>query len=204
MQSVGKNASYVYLETMVRLFSGFLLWIFLSQISTPQVIGTSSALISLATIFATIASVGAPLGIPFFLGRIFTENRLQDARIFIYSSLLIVSIGLIVSSSIVFVTRDFFYNQFSAGLLILSVSLAASTAFANLFRSIMVASLKLKPLLKIVVASSIVMMAVAISLVLLGQGSSGIILGYVCSYALFSILLVIYMREQAFQPGFQL
>src|SRR5918994_287588 len=131
MQSVGKNASYVYLETMVRLFSGFLLWIFLSKISTP----------------------------------------------------------------IVFVTRDFFYNQFSAGLLILSVSLAASTAFANLFSSIMVASLKLKLLPKIVVASSIVMMAVAISLVLLGQGSSGIILGYVCSYALFSILLVIYMRN---------
>jgi O-antigen/teichoic acid export membrane protein len=195
MQSAGKNASYVYLETMVRLFSGFLLWIFLSQISTPQVIGTSSALISLATIFATIASVGAPLGIPFFLGRIFAENRLQDARIFVYSSLLIVSIGLIVSSSIVFVTRDFFYNQFSAGLLILSVSLAASTAFANLFRSIMVASLKLKLLPKIVVASSIVMMVVAISLVLLGQGSSGIILAFVCSNALFSILLVLYMRK---------
>jgi O-antigen/teichoic acid export membrane protein len=195
MQSVGKNASYIYLETMVRLFSGFLLWIFLTKISTPQVIGTSSTLISLATIFATVASVGVPLGIPLFLGRIFAENRLQDARIFVYSSLLIVSIGLIASSSLVIVIRDFFYNQFSADLLILSVSLAAFTSIANLFRSIMVASLQLELLPKIMIASSIVMMAIAISLVLLEHGPSGIILAYVCSYALFSILLIFYMSK---------
>jgi O-antigen/teichoic acid export membrane protein len=194
MQSIGKNASYIYFETIVRLFSSFLLWIFLTKISTPQVIGTSSTLISLANIFATIASVGIPLGIPLFLGRIFLDNRLQDARVFIYSSLLIVSIGLIASAFLVFVIRDFFYNQFSADLLILSISLAAFTTIASLFRSIMVASLQLELLPKIIIVSSIVMMTIAVGLVLLGLGPSGVIMAYSCSYALFSILLIYHIR----------
>jgi O-antigen/teichoic acid export membrane protein len=194
MQSIGKNASYIYFETIVRLFSSFLLWILLTKISTPQVIGTSSTLISLATIFATIASVGVPLGIPLFLGRIFLDNRLQDARVFIYSSLLLVSIGLMASTFLVFVIRDFFYNQFSADLLILSISLAALTAIANLFRSILVSSLQLELLPKIIVVSSIVMMTIAVGLVLLGQGPSGVIMAYSCSYALFSILLIYHIR----------
>jgi hypothetical protein len=84
-----------------------------------------------ATIFATIASVGVHLGVPLSLGRIFSENRLQDARAFIYSSSLIVSIGLIASTFLVFVIRNFYYNQFSANLLIFSISLAGFTAIAN-------------------------------------------------------------------------
>jgi O-antigen/teichoic acid export membrane protein len=195
MQSVGKNASYIYLETMIRLFCGFLLWIFLSKISTPQVVGTSSALISLATILSTIASVGVPLGIPLFLGKIFSENRFQDARIFVYASLLIVSLGLIASAFLLFIIRYSFYDQFSANLLVLSIILAASTAFATLFRSIMVASLQLRVLPKIITLSSTIMIAIAISLVLLEQGSSGVLLAYTCSYALFSILLVYYMNK---------
>jgi O-antigen/teichoic acid export membrane protein len=59
----------------------------------------------------------------------------------------------------------------------------------------MVASLQLRMLPKIMIASSIVMMVIAISLVLLQQGSSGIILAYACSYALFSLLLIFYMSK---------
>ena len=60
--------------------SDIIFWLFLSKIATPEVIRTSSAVISLATILATIVTIGIPNGIQRFLGKSFSEQKLEDTN----------------------------------------------------------------------------------------------------------------------------
>ena len=189
MQTVGKGAVYLYAETMLRLLSAYLLWILLSKLSTPEIIGTSATVISLASILATIASLGVPMAIPRLLGKSFSENDHGNASRFAKLSVLIVSIGTVLCSFIVFVTRDWVYSDLSTDMMILSLLLLASIAIATLLRSIMIATLEVKILPIFTTVSSLLMVTIAISLVLLGAGAVGVVIAYICFHTIFSVLL---------------
>jgi len=53
---------------------GYAFWYILSKITTPDVIGISSSLISLAIIFVSLASIGIPAGSQSFLGKMFLKK----------------------------------------------------------------------------------------------------------------------------------
>lgn len=188
-QAVGRGAAYIYFETVAAMISGYLLWIFLSKITTPEVIGNSSALTSMAIIFTTIASIGIPNGIQRFLGKCFAERRIVDAKMYTKASMILVFVGTCACSTILLVGKDRFFSDSDFLLVTASILLMGFSTMVILFRSILISSLKTKTLPITMIISSAVRISLTVVLVLIGAGTLGIIVAYLVAQIIASIPL---------------
>jgi O-antigen/teichoic acid export membrane protein len=189
-QAVAKGAVYIYFENIVATISGYLLWLFLSKVTTPEVIGTASVVVSLAAIFVSIVSIGITGSVPRFLGKSFSEQKLEDARVLVKSSLLLVLIGIFAGSIMILFAKDYWIlDTLDFSLIVLSILLMGSTAIANLFRYIVIASLKTKILVIQQIISSTTKIILAIILVLIGTGAVGLTSSFVFSQIITIILI---------------
>lgn len=189
---MAKGATYLYLETLIAMLSGYIFWIVMSKLASPEVIGTSSALVSLAVIFMTAATIGIPAGIQRFLAKSFAEQKIDDAKIYLRSSLILISVGIITSCFALLVTYIIFNEvlKLDFNLIIVAFIFVGSFAILTLFRSIIIASLKTKALPFAALLSTALKFILAIALVISGTGALGLTLGFTSFSVLGSILLV--------------
>ena len=171
------------------MFVGYLLWLFLSRITSPEVIGISSTVISLTIILSVIVDLGVSRGSTRFLGKSFSEGEISDARVFVKASILLVSSGVLVCVLAMLVFKDWIFPAISFDLFLTSILLVGSTAIFNLLRSFLIASLQTQSLPIIMAISSAFKVALTIFLVLLGTGALGITIGYMSAYLSAGILL---------------
>ena len=68
---MGKKATYLLVESTVGMVAGYVLWLVLSSLTTPTVIGIASTVISLSIIFSQIIDMAVPTGSTRFLGKSF-------------------------------------------------------------------------------------------------------------------------------------
>jgi O-antigen/teichoic acid export membrane protein len=162
----------------------------LSKISTTEVIGISSVAFSIAAVFASIGSIGVPLGVPRFLGKSFAEGAFGDVKVFVKSSLLITSVGVVISGYIIYAIRELIVANFSLDVLLVSILLTACTAIATLLRSIVIASLEVKTLPLAMTISSVLMIMMAIFFILSDIGALGVIVAYISYHIIFSSILL--------------
>jgi len=188
-QAVGRGAGYIFVETIVGFISGYLLWLVLTRITTPEIIGTSSTVVSLAGIFTTVATIGIPIGASRFLARYFHENNLEKATIFVKVSLILVCIGIFSSVTILIVVKDWINLSLDLTLIISAMVIIGSSAIGILLHSIVISSLKTKIIPKIMVVASSARTTMVIILVLAQAGALGIVVGYSLYQILASILL---------------
>lgn len=188
--SVGKGAIYLYVDTFASMISGYAFWIIVSKIATANTIGTSSAVVSFAGIVSVVCSIGIPYSIQRFLGKSFSEHKLEDAKLFVRTSLLLVSIGILICCAGILIVKDWISSIFNLdfNLLLLSILLIGSSALALLFRSIIIASLETRTLPTITIVSSVARIILTIFLILLGTGAWGLTLGYTFSQVVISVL----------------
>ena len=78
--SVGKGVAYLYIESITMLFSGYIYWLIISKITDPAIIGTSSTVISVVTIFVSIASIGVSGGIQRFIGKRYYDQQFREHK----------------------------------------------------------------------------------------------------------------------------
>lgn len=169
--------------------AGYILWLVLSSLTTPTVIGIASTVISLSTIFSQIIDLAVPTGSTRFLGKSFSEGNAEDTQVLVKGSLLIVCASIIVCSVLILVFKQWLTPAFGLDLTVILILLIGISVIVNLLRSILIASLKTKSLPKIMVISSIIRIVLAIVLVLLGAGAAGITTGYLIGFASATILL---------------
>lgn len=189
MEVVGKKASFIYLETIMGMSVGYFLWLFLSRLTTPDVIGISSTIISLATIFSVIVDLGVSRGSTLFLGKNFSEGRLEDAAIVVKSSLLLVFLAISICSLSIFVFRESVFPEIPIDLILVSILLMGSSAIYNLMRAFLIASLQTQRLPIVMLIGSVCKIILTIILILLGTGALGITIGYLSFYFLAAVLL---------------
>jgi O-antigen/teichoic acid export membrane protein len=187
-KTVGKKASYVYVETVIEMFVGYILWLFLSRITTPDVIGISSTVISLVIIFSVIADLGVSRGSTLFLGKSFSKEQSEDSRTFIKAALLLVCLGILACSLIILVLQEWIYPKISDDLVLMSILLVSAMAISILLRSILIDSLQTQLLPRIMIISSVTKIILTILLVLLGTGAIGITIGSLSAYISAGIL----------------
>lgn len=175
------------------MFSGYVFWFIISKITSVAAVGTSSAVISMATIFINIATIGIPIGVERFLGKSFSEKKLGNTKLFVESSAVLVSLGTLACCIAIIIFRDLIQSAFKidTSLMVLAILLVCSTSIYNLFRSVIISSLKTKSLPLIMIISTGAKIGLALALVLMGMGAFGITLGYTLFSILGSILLVI-------------
>jgi len=197
---IAKGAANIYFETTVGIFSGYILWFLLTKLTTPEVIGTSSTIVSIAAIFTTVVLIGVNQGVQRFSARSFSEHRLGDTQVIVLSSLVLLSMGILFGVIAIIVFKDWIYNvNLDYNLIILSILLVVSSGFATLFRSIMISFLYTKSLPRIMVITSLCKIILAIILVLNGTGPSGIIAAYISTKTMAAVLLAwavrIFLKE---------
>jgi O-antigen/teichoic acid export membrane protein len=185
---LGEGATYLYIETIVGLFLGFILWIVLANIVTPEIIGNSSTVISFSTIFATIGNFGVPIGVSHLLGKSLIEHRLEYSIAYVKTSVIIVLLGILATSSIILILRNAIYFL-DLALITLSILIVGTTCMATLFRYIVIATLDTKKLPVIILVSSGTKIILTIVLVLVGNGVIGITMGYLSYYVISCFLL---------------
>jgi O-antigen/teichoic acid export membrane protein len=168
---------------------GYAFWLILSKFTSPETVGISSSLISLATIFTTVASVGVPLGAQRFLGRMLLEKRFEDTILFVKSSFVIVSLGLVGSIFVILGSYDLIFDQFSSISVAASIILIAISTISILLRSIVIASLNTKKILLASTVSSAVKLLIVIILVSFETDVVRIIAAFSATPLLTSVLL---------------
>ncbi len=176
------------MEVIIGMFAGYILWLFLSKLTTPDVIGISSTVISLATIFSVIVDLGASRGSTLFLGKSFSEENTDEAKVLVKASLLIVCSGILVCGLAILVFKGSIYPNVSFDLILISILLLGFAALFNLLRSFLIASLQTQLLPVIIIVSSISKIALTIILILVGTGAIGITIGYLSAYISAAIL----------------
>jgi O-antigen/teichoic acid export membrane protein len=193
---VGKGAIYLYIQLISSMISGYIFLILLAKITTTEIIGTFSLLVSISEIFANIAMIGLPDSIQKFVGKSFLQYRQADAKVFVKISFIFLSIGVTTSCLVVLFFKDWLSNVFGIGfdLIIVIDLLIMSYAVYTVLYSIVVASLKTKVLPIIIIISSIAKVILALSMVLMGYGILGLTLGYTFfGQILSSVLLAVFI-----------
>jgi O-antigen/teichoic acid export membrane protein len=188
---VGKSAAYVYIETIAAMIIGYVFWIILSKITSAEVIGDASALISFTNIFAVVALIRIDEGVQRFLGKSFSEGNIDEVKLYVKASLFLVSVGILASSIAILLISTWIYDVYGIdfSLVLVAVILVASHTISGLLYSVVIASLKTKVLPKIMIVSSTAKLFVALILVLMGTGVLGLTIGYTINHIVSSILL---------------
>jgi O-antigen/teichoic acid export membrane protein len=191
---VGRGAVYLYIENISSMLFGYAFWFVLSRATTPEIVGISSSLISIAVIFVSIASIGVPLGAQRFLGKMLLEQRFEDALVYTKSSLLIVSIGLVASGLVILLSRNTLFSNFSLILVNATFVLIVTSTISVLLRSIIIASLDTKKILFASIISSAVKLFAVIILLSYGTGEVGVLIAFTTTPLLTSVLLAYDVR----------
>jgi len=191
--NVGRGAIYLFADTLISMCSGYVFWLVVSKIATTEIVGNSATAISLATIFITIAIMGVPTGVQRFLGKSFSEQKLQNVKVYLKASFFLTIIGSTASSFLFFIMIYLMHDIFRIDfyLLIVAITLLASSVTSILFRSIIISSLNTKMLPVVTIISTTARFVLVISLVFIGIGSLGVVAAYTILPVLASILLFI-------------
>src|SRR5437867_7684022 len=198
-QTVGRGAAYIYIEVIASLISGYIFWIIMSKLTTSESIGIISALFSMAGIVAVVASIGIPTGVQRFIGKSFSDKKLDEAKTLVSAALFLVCMGIAACSIAILIAQNWIHNifDFDLELILIAILFIGSYVLFMLFRSVVVASLKTKLLPIILISSSITKLIVAALLLLIGSGTVGLAIGFTSNYVLSSILLCIFvMRDR--------
>jgi O-antigen/teichoic acid export membrane protein len=199
-RTVGRGAAYIYIETIASLISGYIFWVIMSNITTSETIGISSTLVSLASIVAVIANIGIPTGVQRFLGKSFSDKKLEEAKTWVLIALFLITMGIAASSIAILILQNWIHVfDFDLELIFIAILFVGSSAISMLFRSVIIASLKTKSLPIIIIASSIVKLVLAVALLLIGTGAVGLTIGIASNYVLSSILLGIFVMRTIFK-----
>ena len=179
-RTFGRGAAYLYIETIAALISGYIFWIIMSKITTSETIGISSTLISLAGIVSVIASIGIPTGVQRFLGKNFSEKKLDEAKKMVSVALFLICMGIAACSIIMLIVQNWIHDifDFDLELILIAILYVGSAVLSMLFRSVVISSLNTKSLPIIIISSSIVKVSLAAILLLIGTGAVGLTIGF--------------------------
>ena len=181
------------------MFVGYFLWLFLSRITSPEVIGISSTIISIAVIFSVIVDLGVSRGSTRSLGKSFSDGQINDARVYVRASIILVCSSIAVCTLAIVVFRDHIYPSVPLDLVLTSILLVGATAVFNLMRSFLIASLQTQRLPLIMVMSSVFKVTLTVILILLGTGAIGITTGYLSAY-LSAIIFLFFTLVKILKP----
>lgn len=185
------------------MFSGYIFWLILTKITSTEVIGLSSAVLSMSGIFTTVVIIGVPSGVQRFLGKYFAEQKFEDAKVFIKASVILVTLSILLSSTLIFFGKDWISNAFKidSNLVIISIVFIATSAISTLFRSIVIASLKTKILPIVAIAATIAKIMLTLLLIYIGLGAVGVTIGFTVYPVLILCILAVSIMTMTFKTS---
>lgn len=171
------------------MVAGYVLWLLLSSLTTPDVIGIASTIVSLSIIFSQIVDIHVSVGSVRFLGKSFSEGNLEDVKLLVRACLVIVLLGILIGSVFITIFKEWLFPAIQIELIIILILLIGLTIIVNLLRAVLVSALKTRSLPIITIISSAFRIALAVSLLHGGFDAVGITIGYLSGFAVALVLL---------------
>jgi O-antigen/teichoic acid export membrane protein len=190
-QVLTRGAAFIYIQVVVSAISAYVFWLIMTQLTTSVVIGTLSTLVSIVEILTSFAGIGIPGSIQRFLGKTFSERRLEESKIYVMTSLFFTSIGIIVSCLFIVVGGRFFeLIKIDSTLQFILIFVIISKSIQLLLSSVVISTLKTRVLAVVNTISSTTKIAISIIMVLIGAGITGLAFGYLLFDSLLSSVLL--------------
>ena len=190
--SVVRSSLWIYLASLTNSIFGFLFWLIVSAISGPSVIGYVSATSSMALLISSVLNLGVPRGMVKWIGE-YSERDPENARKYFWTSLIFLFlIYLLPSLAILYLgfTGCTFLNYGPTSLIFVSILLLIS--LSGVFASMFVALMRTFPYLVAILVGNIAKLSTGISLLYLGLGWVGAIIGYMMSGLIIDSIGLIY------------
>ncbi len=193
-----KGGIWFYGTSLINNLSGFVYWMIISKIAGSSVLGTTSAVVGVASLVNGVLGLGIPTGIQRYVGRAIGEKDLQEMKIYFWTGA-IFSLAIYISSAVVLFT-------------ISGLGLSIGNITPQMFRmaSLLVLLGSGSPLMALIIAhlrTQVLFMAallggtgkliVGITLVVMGFGWIGATIGYAASYLINLMILLVYSLEIA-------
>jgi len=181
---VVKGGLWLYLSNLTNNVLGFFYWLIISAIGGASLLGVTSAVVSLAAMINMSLGLGVAAGLQRFIGYYIGENNTEKIYEYFWTSfyfrlLVYVSAGtaiiLLAKSNFMFIGMQPEMLQ-AVGIIVILSSL-------NIFMTIPVSFIKIKIIFLSSLVSQITKITVGITLVYLGFGWRGAVLGAI-SYTL--------------------
>ena len=175
--SIIRSGFWLYGVSILNNLFGFVYWFAISHIGGAQLLGLTSATVSLASMVSSILSLGIPTGLMRFLGiergrREGLARHLWSSAIFLSSIYLSTSLALLVLSMLGVSVANFSPSMFGAASIL--VALSSSSAFTTY----LISTLRTRTLFLSVLIGNLLKLGIGIEAVYLGLGWFGAVLGY--------------------------
>ena len=201
---VGRGAVYLYAENIAVMCSGYIFWLMITKVTSPDVIGISATIVSFSAIVVTFVNMGIPISIQRFLGKTFVKQSIDDTRTYVKSSLFLLSCTTLASitiisiahSSITFLTGI----DLDIGFLIVTIALIISTALGRLLRGIIISTLDTRIIPVASIAGTVAKFVLSFLLVLGGFGALGLTIG-VASFTIVESIFYIGVVARILKKG---
>jgi O-antigen/teichoic acid export membrane protein len=194
--SFGTNAFYLYLESILTLFLGYLFWIIVSSQVGASNIGESSSAITLATIVSVIATIGMPTAIQRFLGIAKAKEDISSFNA-ISRFLIVFTIIVLSASSLILIVINHFavFLGFSDLMFLIIILASISYSLILSLRSIIISSSNTKVLVIAAIFGNVLRFASIALVIHFRLGPEGIAFSYVTFYIALAVLCTYFLRS---------
>jgi len=179
MSKAGRNAFYLYVQSIIAAGAGYVFWLIVSRLTDPEAIGLASTTLAISSIGASIASLGLPSSVRRFLGKAVVEDNLFQVKNYVNTSLLIATLAGVGISGTLLVLGGFLNQiiKIPFEFIIIAVVTLVMSALTSILTGTFVAILRTRTLLLAQVLASTLRIVVGVILVILGLGALGVAIG---------------------------
>jgi len=183
VKKAARGALYLYLNFIAGTVVGYLYWVIVSKMVTPEAVGLASTTVSIATLVSNLSILGVPIGVQRFIGKAFSNNDASSFKSYFMGAMtfLIFSSG---TAALILVGLSGFVSL-SIGIPISFIAIAAIMAFtsglATLFGIAFISSIRTDISLYTGVIASAARLALGVLLISVGLDALGVAVGYLIS-----------------------
>jgi len=196
-----RGTIYLYVSSFGGMGLAYLYWFIVARLTNPDVVGVSSAAMSIAAIFLSLADLGIAQGIQRFLGSSAEENDYTVFKSYLHSSIIIIVISTASSAFLLLILGNLIQSFYGIPWSILTIIVLTIIVgnFVPLFRASLTSLLRTDYQAASAISAGLTKIIVGSLLVIIGLGAQGILLGNFAMYA--SSLLLMYLSTKYILPS---
>ncbi len=189
---VVRGAFYLYVSTLITSVLGYVYWLVVSKLTSPEVVGLASTAVSVAVIAYSFTVLGIPTGIQRFFGKAYSEKDFDSLRVYFSTGFTVLLLVSGVFMCLIIFLRGWLaeFTGLPVKLLVVVGLLTFTSSLYPLFYGFFISVLRTDLIMYVNFAGSFGRLVVGVLLVLVGFGAFGVAFGY---FTLSLISLLVYL-----------
>ncbi|MHA1712460.1 MAG: oligosaccharide flippase family protein [Candidatus Ranarchaeia archaeon] len=187
-----RGGIFLYMDYIVINLVGYVYWLIISYIGSPEIVGSTTSAISLSLLLRTLVALEIYTGLKRFVGRCLGKKQVNSLRQYYgssnnFSALLVSAMGVSVILSRTWISQLTAINE---TLVSLAGALIIIEGIGLVPRSLLVSTAKTNWLLGADLIANTMRLSLGVFLVFLGWGDIGAITGFLVAGLIDTVLLI--------------